>query len=88
MTKIAFKTDFMEGHEGVMLLDGISATQIRFNHKTREIFIVYDEAPRTSKLTEADLRGMTWQAVKAEVLKRDGVWTNADEGRKFLGLKD
>ena len=85
MTKLSFKTDFMEGDEGVMLLDGITATQVRFNHKTKEIFVIYDEAPAIS---DATLRSMTWQAVKAEVLRRGGVWTNTVEGRKFLALKD
>lgn len=41
--KIPFKTSKVEGDESVMVLKDIKASEIRFNIKTREIFIITEK---------------------------------------------
>lgn len=82
--KINFKSNCTEGDEHVMLLDDMVATEIRFNYKTREIFVVYKDATPIYKYSEDELGDMHYTKVKKLVIENDGEWSNTADGRKFL----
>lgn len=81
MGKTNFVTHYNEGDESVMSLDGITATKITFNNKTREIFIVYEEI---FKYTEEELNAMSAKGIKELVLENGGTYTNKKSGITFL----
>ena len=76
MNRVPFRTDFMDGDEGVMVVDRPS--QIRFNHKTREISVEYG----LSSVLKYD--DMHWRKIKELVLAEGGKWINKKEGIEFL----
>ena len=76
MDRIPFRTDFMDGDAGVMIVDAPS--QIYFNHKTREITVKY----RPPSVPEYD--DLNWRRIRELVLAAGGKWVNKKEGINFL----
>lgn len=79
--KTPFVTDFMEGSESVMRVSGFDVSQVRFDHRLKEISIVYKTQP---KYNEGVLSGLHWRKLKDIIEKEGGKWENKAEGIKYL----
>lgn len=89
MERINFNSDALEGNESIMFVNGLDVYQIRFNHDTKEIFVLYEpikdvEIRENVKFTEEDLSKLRWNQVKKLVVDNGGEWTNTKEGREYL----
>lgn len=82
--KTPFKTSRVEGDENIMVIDNMSPTEVRFNCKTREIFIISND----DKYTLEDLDGLSWQSIKKIVISLGGVWETKEAGIEFLIGRD
>lgn len=86
MRQIPFKTNRVEGLENIMDLTGVNPKEIRFNHKSREIFVCCED---TLKYKLEDIDQMSWQQIKKLVSDNGGTWSSKKAGLDFLvGVKN
>ena len=86
MKLINFKTDSTEGDENIMSLEGLNPTQIRFNHKSKQISIVCEDNPDIffNPLSKEELEDMTYAKIKKFVEKNGGKATTKKAGIEYL----
>ena len=85
--KTNFKTDSTEGDENIMSLDGLNPTEIRFNHKSKQITVICGEKQSgifLHALTEKELEDKNWTKIKKFVEDDGGTYTTKKAGIEYL----